>query len=129
MSGCTSVAPRTAVTPIVTGLLKPGSDQISNPNILISDATAAGVVPYDDFGTNMRVWQIDFTQLNLHVQGGVKVRFGAWGLGRTVPKQGRQNLCVVQRGIQCRAGSRQTGWRRRRDAGVHFRRRIQERVR
>ena len=75
------------LTPIATGLLKPGSDQASNPNILISDATAAGVVPYDDFGTNMRVWQIDFTQLNLHVQGGAKVRFGAWGLGRPMPNK------------------------------------------
>jgi hypothetical protein len=73
------------LTPIVTGLLKPGSDLSSNASILISDATAAGVVPYDDFGTNMRVWQIDFTQLSLAVQGGVKLRFGAFGLGRPVP--------------------------------------------
>jgi hypothetical protein len=75
------------LTPIVTGLLKAGSDQASNSNILISDATAAGVVPYDDFGSNMRVWQIDFTQVNLPVQGGVKVRFGAWGLGRPMPSK------------------------------------------
>jgi len=75
------------LTPIVTGLLKPASDQTSNPNILISDATAAGVVPYDDFGTSMRVWQIDFTQLNFHAQGGVKLRFGAWGLGRPIPNK------------------------------------------
>ena len=27
------------VTPSITGLLKPGSDQTSNPNILIADAT------------------------------------------------------------------------------------------
>jgi hypothetical protein len=73
------------LTPIVTGLLTPGSSDTNNPNIQISDATAAGVVPYDDFGTNMRVWQIDFTQLNLSVSGGAKVRFGAWGLGRPVP--------------------------------------------
>lgn len=73
------------VTPSMTGLLKPGSDQISNPNILIADATGTGVVPYEDFGSNMRVWQIDFTKLNLTVPGGVKVRFGAWGLGRPVP--------------------------------------------
>jgi hypothetical protein len=71
-----------SVTPVVTGLLKPGADQSSNPNILISDTAAAGTVPYDDFGTYMRVWQIDFTQLNLAVQGGVKLRFAAWGLGR-----------------------------------------------
>ncbi len=73
------------VTPLVTGLLATGSDQASNRNILISDATADGVVPYDDFGTNMRVWQIDFTKLNLTVPGGVRVRFGAWGLGRPMP--------------------------------------------
>ncbi len=71
-----------SVTPVVTGLLKPGADQTSNPNILISDTAAAGAVPYDDFGTYMRVWQIDFTRLNLAVQGGVKTRFAAWGLGR-----------------------------------------------
>jgi hypothetical protein len=33
----------------------------------------------------MRVWQIDFTRLNLAVEGGMKVRFGAWGLGRPMP--------------------------------------------
>ena len=74
--------PEDGLTPLATGLLASGSDQTSNANILISDATAAGVVPYEDFGNNMRVWQIDFTQLNLKVQGGVKYRFGAWGLGR-----------------------------------------------
>jgi hypothetical protein len=71
-----------SLTPIVTGLLKSGSDQASNAQIRISDATASGAVPYDDFGTSMRIWQVDFTQLNLNVQGGVKYRFGAWGLGR-----------------------------------------------
>ncbi|MBV9770718.1 MAG: hypothetical protein JOZ32_14175 [Bryobacterales bacterium] len=76
------------LSPIVTGLLTAGSNQSNTANILISDATAGGAVPYDDFGTNMRIWQIDFTQLNLNVQGGVKYRFGAWGLGRTVPDDG-----------------------------------------
>lgn len=75
------------LSPLVTGLLTPGSDKTSNPNILLSDATAGGAVPYDDFGTNMRIWQIDFTQLNLNVEGGAKVRFGAWGLGRPVPNK------------------------------------------
>jgi hypothetical protein len=75
------------LSPIVTGLLTSGSNQASNPNIVISDATAGGAVPYEDFGTNMRVWQIDFTQLNLSVQGGVKYSFGAWGLGRPVPNE------------------------------------------
>ena len=72
------------LTPVVTALLTPGSDQASNPNVRITDTAAAGGARYEDFGTNMRVWQIDFTQLNLTVQGGAKVRFGAWGLGRPV---------------------------------------------
>jgi hypothetical protein len=74
-----------SLTPIVTGLLKPGGNESSNPNILISDATVAGAARYDDFGTDMRVWQIDFTRLNLAVEGGAKVRFGAFGLGRPRP--------------------------------------------
>ena len=77
--------PDEGLTPIVTGLLARGSDQASNGNIVISDATKSGVIPYDDFGSNMRVWQIDFTQLNLKVQGGLKYQFGAFGLGRALP--------------------------------------------
>ena len=76
--------PQDGVSPIVTGRLTSGSDQSSNPNILISDATAAGAVRYEEIQAHMRVWQIDFTQLNLNAEGGVKYRFGAWGLGRTV---------------------------------------------
>ena len=73
------------LTPVASGMLKVGSNQSTNPNIRISDATAAGTVPYDDFGNNMRVWQIDFTQLNMPVRGGAKVQFGAFGLGRPRP--------------------------------------------
>jgi hypothetical protein len=72
------------LSPISTGLLTAGSDHSSNPSILISDTTAAGAARYTDFEIDMRVWQIDFTQLNLQAQGGVKYRFGAWGLGRTM---------------------------------------------
>jgi hypothetical protein len=79
--------PDEGLTPIVTGTLARGSDQASNDKIAISDATKSGVLPYDDFGTNMRVWQIDFTQLNLKVQGGLKYQFGAFGLGRVVPEK------------------------------------------
>jgi hypothetical protein len=80
--------PEEGVTPIATGMLKRGSDQSSNPSILISDATAAGAVRYDDFEAHMRVWQIDFTALNLNVQGGAKYRFGAFGLGRPMANAG-----------------------------------------
>jgi hypothetical protein len=80
------------LTPIVTAFLTPGRNQTNNPNILISDATASGAVPYDDFGANLHVFQIDFTQLNLKAQGGVKYRFGAWGLGRPMAnKAGKTN--------------------------------------
>lgn len=75
------------LTPLVAGKLTPGSDQTSNASISISDPSASGAVSYEEFGTNLRVWQIDFTQLNLAVQGGVKYRFGAWGLGRAVPNE------------------------------------------
>jgi hypothetical protein len=70
------------LTPLVSGLLKAGSSEASNASIKISDATAASGHFYEDFGTNLRVWQIDFTQLNLAVEGGTKYRFGAFGLGR-----------------------------------------------
>ncbi len=85
--------PEDGVSPIVTGTLTAGSDLSSNPNILISNATASGVIPYEEFGSNLRVWQIDFTQLNLKAQGGVKYRFGSWGLGRVVEsrKTGKPN--------------------------------------
>jgi hypothetical protein len=77
--------PEDGLTPIVTGMLERGSNQTSSAKIAISDATASGAVPYDDFGTNMRIWQIDFTQLDQQVQGGLKYRFAAWGLGRQIP--------------------------------------------
>ena len=77
------------LTPLTTGRLLRGADESSNPAIRISDATAAGGSYYEDFGTNLHVWQIDFTQLNLTVAGGMKVRFGAWGLGRPAAKAGK----------------------------------------
>ncbi len=73
------------ITPIATAQLTAGSDDTSNPNVRISDASASGALLYDDFGTRLRVWQIDFTNLNLAVDGGVKYRFGVWGNGRPVP--------------------------------------------
>lgn len=73
------------LTPVATAQLTPGSDDTSNPNIRISDAAASGAMLYDDFGTPLRIWQIDFTNLNLPVDGGTKYRFGVWGNGRPVP--------------------------------------------
>lgn len=78
------------LTPVMAGLLKIGSSESSNANIRISDATAASGHFYEDFGSNLRVWQIDFTGLNLPVDGGAKYRFGAFGLGRALPNKAGQ---------------------------------------
>lgn len=74
--------PQGALTPILTGLFRAGTNATWNQHIKISDVTAAGGHFYEDFGTNLRVYQIDFTELNLPVEGGVKYRFGAFGMGR-----------------------------------------------
>ena len=74
-----------SLTPLVSAALQAGSDETSSANVRISEATKASAVPYDDFGAAMRIWQIDFANLNLPVDGGVKYGFGVWGLGRTMP--------------------------------------------
>jgi len=76
---------RSDVTPVSTGQLTAGSDETSNANIRVSDASQNGALLYDDFGTPLHVWQIDFTNLNLPAEGGVKYSFGVWGNGRPVP--------------------------------------------
>ena len=73
------------VSPVATAQFVEGADEVSNPNIRISEATAHGALLYDDFGTHLPVWQIDFTNLNVPVRGGLKTRFGVWGMGRPIP--------------------------------------------
>jgi hypothetical protein len=73
------------VTPISTAQLSDGTNESNNANVRVSDAADSGALLYDDFGTPLRVWQIDFTNLNLAVDGGVKYNFGVWGMGRPVP--------------------------------------------
>jgi hypothetical protein len=98
------------LTPLVTGQLAAGSSRSSNPNILISDSTASRGALYDDFGSNMRVWQIDFTQLNLKVEGGAKYRFGAFGLGRVVPNKSGKTYAWFTAGANAElAATRQDG--------------------
>src|SRR5436190_14690866 len=77
--------PEEDLTPASTGQLSAGSDDSSNANIKISEATREGTLYYDDFGANLRIWQVEFTNLNMRVEGGVSYNFGVWGLGRTVP--------------------------------------------
>jgi hypothetical protein len=78
------------VTPVLAAQMRPDSDDTSNANVSVSDATANGALLYDDFGTPLRIWQVDFTHLDLAVQGGTRYRFGVWGHGRPVP--GDQNV-------------------------------------
>ena len=72
-------------TPVAAGQMARGSNETGNPNIRITDATQSGAQLYDNFGTSLRIWQVDFTNLNLAVDGGVAYNFGAWGLGRSIP--------------------------------------------
>src|SRR5450759_411129 len=72
------------LTPVAAAQLAEGSDEVSNSNVLISEATRDGALLYDDFGTPLPVWQIDFTNLNITVRGGAKTRFGVWGMGRPI---------------------------------------------
>ena len=73
------------LTPALSAVLSPDSEQTSNPSALISEATKGGTPLYDNFGKFLRVWQIDFTNLNLPVEGGVRYGFGVWGMGREIP--------------------------------------------
>jgi len=76
-----------ALTPIASGILAEGSDQPDNAAVRVTDATGNGALPYDDLGTDLRVWQIEFTGLNKAVQGGVKYGFGVFGMGRPVAQK------------------------------------------
>jgi hypothetical protein len=70
------------LSPVVTAKLTAGSNETSNPNVKITEATANGAQLYDDFGQGLRIWQVDFQNLNLTAEGGVKYSFGVWGMGR-----------------------------------------------
>jgi hypothetical protein len=74
-----------SLTPRASAVLSPGNDETGDSNVRISDASGAGAPLYDDFGAALRVWQIDFSGLNLVVDGGVPYSFGVWGIGRAVP--------------------------------------------
>ena len=73
------------LTPVASTLLTPGSEESSNPNVRLTEATHTGTPLYDNFGKFLRVWQIDFTGLNIAVDGGANYNFGVWGMGREIP--------------------------------------------
>ena len=98
------------LSPVITGQFAPGGDATGNSNIRISEATQAGAVLYDEFGTSYRIWQLDFGSLNLTVDGGQKYRFGVWGMGRGIPgKEGKTYLWFNHASNAGLSGGRQDG--------------------
>jgi len=76
------------LTPALTAQLTAGSDESSHADIRITEATRAGTLLYDDLGASLRIWQVEFGNLKMPVEGGIDYRFGVWGLGRQVPGAG-----------------------------------------
>lgn len=74
-----------ALTPILSTTLSKGSDTADNSAVKLTDVTQNGATPYEEFGKSLRIIQIDFTSLNMTVQGGSKFAFGVWGMGRALP--------------------------------------------
>ena len=74
------------LTPVSTGRMARGSNDVEGADIVISEAEGAPL--YENFGARFKVYQIEFRNLNLRVEGGVRYRFGAWGLGRSVGEKG-----------------------------------------
>jgi hypothetical protein len=97
------------LTPVSAGSFVEASDTNENPNILASEATANGEIAYDDFGTSLRVWQIEFRGLNLTVNGGETYRFGVWGLGRQIPGEEKPYIWFNHASNADLSGSRQDG--------------------
>lgn len=72
------------LTPVSTGRLERGSNEVEGGSISIRPA--AEVPAYENFGSAFQIYEIEFKGLQLKVDGGVRYRFGAWGLGRETEK-------------------------------------------
>jgi len=79
--------PEGDLTPVVSVRLSENSDRTETGRVKISDVAGT----YDDFGKSLRMWQVEFTNLKLPVEGGVKYRFGVWGMGRPIPESAGKN--------------------------------------
>lgn len=98
------------VTPVATAQLVEGTDDATNPNIRIAKATNDGALLYDDFGTSLPIWQIDFNNLNISVRGGIKTRFGVWGMGRPIAgRDGKTHIWFNHGSNAALSGARQDG--------------------
>ena len=77
------------VSPVASARLEPGSNETGNANVSIRQETDGRAVQYEDFGANLNVWQIEFQNLNLAVDGGREYNFASYGMGRPMEtKQG-----------------------------------------
>jgi hypothetical protein len=102
--------PNKDLTPISTAQLSADSADTSNPNVVITEATQNGALMYDDFGTPLRIWQVEFTNLNLSIAGGTAQRFGVWGNGRPVPgSDGKTYMWYNHASNAALSGARQDG--------------------
>lgn len=78
--------PEEDLTPVVSGRLARGSNAVEGADVVISEAADAPL--YENFGAHFKIYQIEFRNLNLRVEGGQRYRFGAWGLGRSAGEKG-----------------------------------------
>ncbi|MFN0104851.1 MAG: hypothetical protein ACKV2U_22555 [Bryobacteraceae bacterium] len=74
------------LTPVASGRLARGSNAVEGADIVITEASDAPL--YENFGAHLKIYQIEFRNLNLRVEGGARYRFGAWGMGRNVGEKG-----------------------------------------
>jgi hypothetical protein len=60
---------------------------LSNSNISLTKVTYPDInsSSYDNFGNFFSIWQVDFTNLNWTVVGGIEYNFGVQGIGRQIP--------------------------------------------
>jgi hypothetical protein len=76
------------LTPIASGRLSRGSNQVEGADVVIGEARDAPL--YENFGSHLKIYQVEFRNLNLRVEGGQRYRFGAWALGRAVDEKGKR---------------------------------------
>lgn len=74
------------LTPVASGRFARGSNAVDGADVVITEAT--DVPLYENFGMDLKIYQIEFRNLNLRVEGGQTYRFGAWGMGRNVGEKG-----------------------------------------
>jgi hypothetical protein len=88
--------------PVAQLPLEPGTNG-GKEGVRVTEATREGAPLYDDFGKFFRIWQLDFDNLNLAVDGGAVYRFGVRGAGRLAPG-GKQTFPWFNHGSNAELG-------------------------